>query len=553
MKRRDSETDPIMVNYLPQQLVRTRGRIGLTFAPGKKATGVHGRWDRDLESDLTRLTSVYKTHVLVSLVESAELEALAIPGLLVEARSHGMKFLHFPFRDGGAPSTVAAAHAMVTAVLEVIAKGGNVVIHCRGGLGRSGLVAACCLVGLGEAAEDAIGVVRAARPGAVETRGQEAFIADYARAHRGDVVVGRETRVGAAPSISRIRGCLLGGAVGDALGYPIEFEHSSAAIISAHGRAAPSTIAAGAGPALVSDDTQMTLFVAEGVIRGIQRGRDRGISSMECVIRHALIRWYITQVPVAPEGIDSWPGWLVGDRRLHARRAPGIACLSSLQSQISTGTIPTIKTPPNDSKGCGAVMRSAPIGLAAGSRDLAFSVGRDAGVITHGHPSGYLSAACLASLVFDVSRGMRLDDALDHACVALEAEVGHEEMWRAIGAARALAKRGKPSPQAVESLGGGWTGEEALAIGLLCALTAEGSSPEGVADALWRSVAHGGDSDSTGSIAGNLLGAMYGVENLPPAWVQAVELQDIIERLSDDLYAAAVTDSELDYESYPPN
>jgi len=127
------------------------------------------------------------------------------------------------------------------------------------------------------------------------------------------------------------------------------------------------------------------------------------------------------------------------------------------------------------------------------------------------------------------------------------------ETMRAIAGARAIAARGIPDPQALESLGGGWVAEEALAIALACALTADASSPEGFADALWRSVVHGGDSDSTGSLVGDLLGAMHGESVLPVAWLADLELRDVIEQMALDLHAAAIWDTELDYDSYPPN
>jgi ADP-ribosylglycohydrolase len=198
-------------------------------------------------------------------------------------------------------------------------------------------------------------------------------------------------------------------------------------------------------------------------------------------------------------------------------------------------------------------MRSAPIGLGAGSRELAFELGRDGGVLTHGHPSGYLSAAYFASLIHDVSRGVQLADAMDLAGPALGAHAGNEEMLATLDAVKKAAKSGPPSAKAIEAIGGGWTGEEALGIALLCALTADGSSADGIAQALWRSVAHGGDSDSTGSITGNLLGAMCGVAVLPAGWLRQVELRDVVERIADDLYAVSVLGAELDYESYPPN
>lgn len=551
MTAKTSHSDPIRVDFLPQYLLNTSGRLGMTFAPGKKDHGVYALWDRDLGADLERLVDVYGAAVLVSLVEDAELNLLSIADLAARAESAGLDLLRFPFRDAGIPASVEAADAIVSAVLDAVRAGRNVVVHCRGGLGRTGLVAACCLVALGLDSTDAISRVRTARTGAVETRGQERFIHEFAKVRRGSRRVGV---IEDGPSLSRFRGCLLGGAIGDALGYPIEFDRSATAIFAKHGKAAPrDLIGRHGGVALVSDDTQMTLFVAEGVIRGIQRGNDRGIVSMPGSVQRSLVRWYATQtgIPLGPVW-GEWPGWLVRDRRLHARRAPGNTCLTSLEAQVSLRGEPTVDNPPNDSKGCGAVMRSAPIGLAAGSRELAFDLGRDAGVLTHGHPSGYLSAAYFASVIHDVSRGLELANAMDLAAPALVASPGHEEMMSIVRGVHTAAKGGPPSSAVIEKLGGGWTGEEALGIALLCALTADVGSPDGIAEALWRSVAHAGDSDSTGSITGNLLGAMLGAERLPAQWVEQVELRDVVERIADDLHAVAILGTQLDYEAYPP-
>jgi ADP-ribosylglycohydrolase len=334
---------------------------------------------------------------------------------------------------------------------------------------------------------------------------------------------------------SRFTGCLLGGALGDALGYPIEFL-SLDEIRKRFGTATPRDLTLGLAPlAVVSDDTQMTLFTAEGVIRGIQRWNDRGIASLSGAVHQALLRWLGTQIG----DTDDRTGWLVREPRLHARRAPGNTCLSALQHARRGGHMPSVEAPVNDSKGCGAIMRSAPIGLAAADRQHAFELARDAGALTHGHPSGYLSAAYFGALIHDVSRSRPLDEALAAADALLTREPRHEEVAQAVADARTLAAAGPPTPEALESLGGGWVGEEALAIAVACVLTADSSAPSSVADALWRAVCHSGDSDSTGSLTGNLLGAMLGAEALPAEWLSHLELQDVVERLALDLFSAS--------------
>jgi ADP-ribosylglycohydrolase len=354
--------------------------------------------------------------------------------------------------------------------------------------------------------------------------------------------------MGLAPPPSRFTGCFLGGALGDALGYPVEFLQSLAAVESAIGPASGPRLAIGEGGlALVSDDTQMTLFTAEGLIRARLPGRAPSVGSLVESLRSAYLRWLFTQTG---EGGDAFRGdalaggWLLGIPALHEQRAPGRTCLSALSGLASGAVVDVARgTPPNDSKGCGAVMRSAPIGLAMSTSRDAFDVARDAALLTHGHPGGYLSAAYFAVVVHVVSWAGTLLEGMVVADGLLESERDGRLVRRAVDRARTAASAGPPAPAAIEALGGGWVGEEALSIALLCALTAGEPSTEATRAALWRSVAHAGDSDSTGSLTGNLIGAMHGVEAMPQDWLEELEMRDVIERIAVDLHAAYLLDS----------
>jgi ADP-ribosylglycohydrolase len=446
------------------------------------------------------------------------------------AAAADLAFHELPVADGSVPASLAELAELVRFILAAAAEGRNVVVHCRGGLGRTGMAVAACLRARGLDAERAIEAVRHVRPGAVETEAQAAMVAALPAGQRPALPVAFE----------RFRGCLLGGAIGDALGYPIEFDNTHS-IITRWGASPPAPLAfADDVPAIISDDTQMTLFTAEGLISAAEPAEqlDR--------IHQAYLRWFATQtVIVAPAG-----GWLMTVARLHARRAPGNTCLSSLSAQSEAFHRPSVSAPPNDSKGCGAIMRSAPIGLAAASRDAAFELGRDAGVLTHGHPSGYLSAAYFASLIHDLSRGGDLRDAIDAADTLLACEFGAAETQRFVALAKELALGGPPTATELEALGGGWTGESALAIALGCVLTNADGTPDAVASTLWRAVAHGGDSDSTGSLVGNLLGAQHGDAALPPRWLEEVELREVTESLASDLYDRAVLGARMDRDRY---
>jgi ADP-ribosylglycohydrolase len=319
-------------------------------------------------------------------------------------------------------------------------------------------------------------------------------------------------------------GCLLGGAVGDALGAAIEF----LSVDAIRGRYGPSGVTGfvdGDWPGgSITDDTQMTLFTAEAMIRALHRAEDRGLVSIPGVAQRAYLRWLHTQGhPVSDDFVLS--GWLVQVPGLHARRAPGNTCLSALEACLRE----TQDRAENDSKGCGGVMRMAPVGLA---RDIdIFKTGSDLAAVTHGHPTGQLAAGVFADVIARLFAGADLEGAARAALERLQKEQNHDETSLAVQRALTLAAEGHPSAERVESVGQGWIAEEALAIGLYCALVAK-NFREGVLLA----VNHGGDSDSTGSIAGNLLGLLHGKSGIPAEWLERLELRDVLERVARDLW-----------------
>jgi ADP-ribosylglycohydrolase len=328
---------------------------------------------------------------------------------------------------------------------------------------------------------------------------------------------------------SRVRGCLMGGAVGDALGAPVEFL-SLDRIRAEYGADGLTDIVTGPdGVAPITDDTQMTLFTVEGLIRASVRW-DRGVCHPPSVVHRAYLRWLDTQRLAAPP--ERPDGWLAAQPWLYARRAPGNACLSGLSSP-GMGTPTQPKNP--GSKGCGTVMRSAPFGLYPqewATPERVFDLAVECATQTHGHPTGYLAAGAFAAMVRTLVDGRDLRGAVAAGLDLLAGRAGHEETTAALHAALAAADR-PPGPGEVERLGGAWVAEEALAIGVYCALSYP--DPADARRALLLSVNHSGDSDSTGSICGNLLGAWHGETALPPDWVAAVEGRGTILELADDL------------------
>lgn len=328
--------------------------------------------------------------------------------------------------------------------------------------------------------------------------------------------------------LERARGCLVGGAVGDALGAPVEFL-SLAEIRSKFGPQGVTQFEKAYGRlGAITDDTQMSFFTAEGLIRAIVRGRERGLSTFEGVTYYAYLRWLHTQgvawdeIPQVGGDLD---GWLVGEKLLHHRRAPGNTCLSALRGPMGKPDRPL-----NNSKGCGGVMRAAPVGLIDRSYGSFFGIGCQIAAITHGHPSGFLSAGYLAMLIAELMDGTRLQVALDRADAVLSQHRGHEEVTAAVQKARQAAEWEAPIPEIVQRLGEGWVAEEALAIAIFCSLTAR-DFRSGVLAA----VNHGGDSDSTGAITGNILGALWGYDAIPADLAQQVEAREIAETLARDL------------------
>ncbi|MFG1865767.1 ADP-ribosylglycohydrolase family protein [Microbispora bryophytorum] len=356
---------------------------------------------------------------------------------------------------------------------------------------------------------------------------------------------------GDVPFGARVRGCLLAGAVGDALGAPVEFD-SIAVIRRNHGRAGLTDLAPGwhGKTGLVTDDTQMTLFTVEGLIRADVRVREKGIGGGEVqVVRHAYLRWLDTQehrVPPPADGLVR-TGRLREQTWLYSRRAPGNTCVSGLHADLGSLAAPGMPGPVNPgSKGCGTVMRSAPFGLAIRDPRAAFTLAAGCAQITHGHPTGYLAAGAFAALVCSLSQGAPLATAV-HDTLGLLAELpAHEETTAAIEAAIALAGTAEPSPEAVETLGGGWVAEEALAIAVYCALV----SGDDIERALLLAVNHSGDSDSTGSLCGNLLGTVHGDAALPGHWVSQLEGRDTVIELADD-FTTHFTGGRIDRDKYP--
>ena len=351
---------------------------------------------------------------------------------------------------------------------------------------------------------------------------------------------------------SRIHGCLLGGALGDSLGYAVEFDDIST-IRTKFGPDGLQDFSALDGGSHFSDDTQLTLYTVDGLLEALEWANSGVGADTNACLWLAYLRWLGTQgVPVPDAAPFQPPRWIDSHNVLRHRRAPGNACLSGL----ATGEMGTFYRPVNpDSKGCGTVMRSAPFGLipdiAAGA---VYKLSADAASLTHGHPAARQSAGVFSLVIHALTAGQSLREAAEFALGQLGAghlrkgELADPDLMARLEAALRLGGAGAPlePEELVRELGAGWVAEEALAVALYAVLvtepdtTAAAGHPEAhFRAAISLAVNHSGDSDSTASIAGNILGTFYGEDCLPAGWLEALEAPEVIRGMASQL--AAVT------------
>lgn len=335
------------------------------------------------------------------------------------------------------------------------------------------------------------------------------------------------------------QGCLLGGAIGDALGAPIEFwpTEQIRKVFGLSGLTDFSEFKDGKGR--FTDDTQMTLFTAEGLLRAYHRAMLRGIEgALHQIVFYSYRRWLLTQSSSFSEVQGQmkepnmlYSGWLLAQEELYSCRAPGNTCLQAM----GNGKMGSMENPINDSKGCGTIMRMAPVGLMF-SRDpaVAFSEGCHLSALTHGHPTGYLSGGFFAALIAFLTKGESLKSATWKCLEMLVKQPDHKEVEDAVlkmfSVLKAVGNRDL-EPEDLEKLGGAWVAEEALAISLLCAICHENDFEKGVIAA----VNHSGDSDSTGAITGNILGLINGLDGIPLKWQCNLQSAAIVLEIAEDL------------------
>lgn len=348
-------------------------------------------------------------------------------------------------------------------------------------------------------------------------------------------------------SLDRIRGCMIGGACGDALGYPVEFKQYDD-ILEQFGSSGITSYVKDpvSGLALFSDDTQMSLFTANGILYGQTRSALSGISSQpRYYVYLAYLDWLETQ-----RGSDHGERicWLSEVDGLWSCRAPGATCLDALSSGEQGSTEHRI----NHSKGCGGVMRVAPVGI--GLRfydDRATAVeGAEIAALTHSHSLGFMPAAFLT---YVIKRIVSEDGPVDLTAVIHDAS----DMIRSVFSVRKhlgafmdlidkavlLSSNDRPDIENIMAIGSGWCGDEALAIAVYCSLKYK----DDFSAAITAAVNHSGDSDSTGALTGNIVGALLGYDAIDAKWKEDLELKDIILEIADDLCYGCLMDEQGEY------
>ena len=345
----------------------------------------------------------------------------------------------------------------------------------------------------------------------------------------------------------RVRGSLIGGAIGDALGFPVEFIYSYEEIQRRFGENGITRLQteqwwteSSIGKAVISDDTQMTLFTALGLLNA----KEKGMAPVPAIC-HAYVEWFYTQKGYRSKRFNDC--WISDLPEMNVRRAPGRTCISALEKIIQG------REPMNESKGCGGIMRVAPIPLYGFSQNRIQDVSAldnlaaDAANLTHNHELGYIPAYVVSHIIYRLANDESPTSESFRSYVA-EAMQQASQKYKClnyyIGILQALldkaldlANADMPDCEAIQQIGEGWVAEETLAIAVYCCA----KHFDDFEKAMIASVNHGGDSDSTGAVTGNILGAAIGYEAIPEHFKADLQLHDVILHVADDLWRGYTT------------
>jgi ADP-ribosyl-[dinitrogen reductase] hydrolase len=444
--------------------------------------------ERTLERDLDCLRERHDAAMLVTLIERSEFDRLDLGGLLGAAAVRGIEPCWYPIEDFSVPACGAALADLVERILAAVAEGGTVVVHCLGGIGRTGLVAACCLAAAGREPEEAIAAVRRARPHTLETWEQEQFVTTFAGAWKGcPRLVGP---VLAGDAGERARGALWGLAVGDALGAPFEF--LEAPVAAARCAGLDGMVAGGGwGKGEWTDDTALALALARAYA-GPGFAPERAA--------RAMVDW----LEGGPQDVGATTSLALGMIAGGGTTWRRAGCLAARGREMSAAN--------------GSLMRAAPTGLVRRPDDPRI-VGESVALsmITHADPR--CTAACVAFNAVLSQLVHRPGTPLDAALAA------------ARDAAALVEPRVADLVEGVRAGAGARHAEEPIGYVLLClergliALRDAESYAGGVREVIRR----GGDTDTNAAVAGALLGARFGRASIPPRWLADLQRGEEID------------------------
>jgi ADP-ribosyl-[dinitrogen reductase] hydrolase len=475
---RTSISHPLQIAEVPAG--NGLGKVGLTFCPGKvQPNAFTGVWARDLCTDVDAIAR-WGAVAVVTLVEQHELDSLSVQALGQEVEARHMEWLHLPIRDVSTPGPdFERAWGNAGEGLRARLRSGfNILVHCKGGLGRAGLVACRLLIELGMSPADALAKVRAVRPGAVETSHQEAYVQGLAHVP--------EPRPCAEPRAieDRAIGALLGLAVGDAVGTTLEFSTRDAARLLRD--------MVGGGPFRLkpgqwTDDTAMALALADSL------AHDPALDEPDLMRR--FVDWHA-------RGTYSCTGRCFDI---------GITTRSALAKFERTGDPFAGSTDPN-SAGNGSLMRLSPVAIRHWrDRTMLADVAARQSRTTHGAAEAVEACVAYADILADAIAGRPRSEVLS-------------------------SRKVKGSPKTAAILAGSWRGKARddirasgyVAHSLEAALWAVGRTAD-FRSAVLTAANLGEDADTTAAIAGQLAGALYGKSGIPPEWLQKLAWADRLE------------------------
>lgn len=486
---RTSQTHPLQIAEVSAG--PGMGKIGITFCPGKKQTNAaSGSWDRDLVLDFAAIEK-WNAAALVTLLEAHELESLAVPRLGNAVHDDHMIWYYLPIRDGGIPDpdfeqTWEQSGRELRAVLR---DGFNVLVHCKGGLGRAGTIGARLLIELGMEPAEAVKAVRTVRPGAIETAAQLAYVMDQAPVAEGLP----DTAIDAVAD--RALGAMLGLAIGDALGTTLEF--------APRGSEPRLDDLVGGGPFDLkpgqwTDDTAMALALMDSLL--VRPELD------EAELMDRFVSWHET-------GHYSCTGTCFDI---------GITTRQALQRYKRSGN-PLAGSSDPRSAGNGSLMRLAPVAIRYWNdrpalRDVAARQSRT----THAAPQAI--DACVA-----------------YAEILADAIAGHPR-------SRVMRPRRSAHDEAIAGIvAGSWRGAHRDAIAstgyvvhsLEAALWSIGRTGTFL-DAVLLAANLGEDADTTSAITGQLAGALYGGTGISQTWKDQLAWGERITRTAQTLFAESL-------------